>query len=327
MGFGSFEVICRKTYQPLCILVGPYTNSTVSVPTDILRAGIMPKCYARSIILANTMIFNVGTAFIHLGAIFVLGIMIVSIRTKYTAIGREEILHFFYLYTLLTFISLVVDTGVSPPGSSSYPYLVSIQAGLTSASCCCLVINGLLGFQLYEDGTRRSRWSLRILCSLAFVLTFVIGLITFQGWGGSALDPSHTTGLFFVLYVLNAIMIVAYFVSEMILAIFVLHDIWALGAMILCAFFFIVGQVLMYGFSDTICIQVKHYIDGVFFATVCNLFAVMMVYKFWDMTTTEDMEFGVSNKETAWTVDDLLDHRQDDNSVYASSTFPLTRHQ
>lgn len=273
------------------------------------------------------MIFNVGTAFIHLGTIFVLAMIIFSIRTKYTAIGREEILHFFYLYTLLTFFSLVVDAGVTPPGSTSYPYLVSIQAGLTSATCCCLMLNGFLGFQLYEDGTKQSRWSLRLFSFLAFALTFVIALVTFQGWGGSALDPTHTTGLFVVLYILNAIMVVVYFVSELTLSVLVLRDIWALGAIILCGFFFVVGQILMYALSDVICVQVKHYIDGTFFATVCNLFAVMMVYKFWDMITTEDMEFGVSNKETTWTVDDLLDHRQDDASVYASSTYPLTRHQ
>jgi pSer/pThr/pTyr-binding forkhead associated (FHA) protein len=37
--------------------------------------------------------------------------------------------------------------------------------------------------------------------------------------------------------------------------------------------------VLLYAFSDTICDNVQHYLDGLFFTTICNLLAVMMVYK------------------------------------------------
>jgi hypothetical protein len=49
---------------------------------------------------------------------------------------------------------------------------------------------------------------------------------------------------------------------------------------------FIIGQVLLYEFSDTICNNVQHYLDGLFFATFCNLLAVMMVYKVWQCIRT-----------------------------------------
>jgi hypothetical protein len=39
------------------------------------------------------------------------------------------------------------------------------------------------------------------------------------------------------------------------------------------------GQLILYVFSDTICTHAQHYLDGLFFATICNLLAVMMVYK------------------------------------------------
>lgn len=66
--------------------------------------------------------------------------------------------------------------------------------------------------------------------------------------------------------------------------------------MLFC-FFFVAGQVLMYVFNNQICQGTKHYVDGVFFATACNLFSVMMIYKFWDMITLDDLEFSVANVE------------------------------
>src|SRR5450432_4925620 len=104
---------------------------------------------------------------------------------------------------LLTFCSLCLDSVVIPPGSEPSPYFTAVQCGLTSALCVCLLINGFVGFQLYEDGTTLSVWLLR-LCSLGmFVVSFAVSLMTFKGWGG--LGPTNTIGLFVVLYIINGI--------------------------------------------------------------------------------------------------------------------------
>src|SRR2546423_12811960 len=108
----------------------------------------------------------------------------------------------------LTIVSLVLDSGVVPPANAAFPYFVAVQSGLTSALCTCLLINGFVGFQLYEDGTTLSVWLLR-LCSLAmFVVSFAVSLMTFKGWAG--LGPTNTVGLFVVLYVVNAICVWVY---------------------------------------------------------------------------------------------------------------------
>lgn len=327
MGFGDFDFICKKAPVPLCLLVGPYDEGGQG--SGLMSTGIMPKCYARSIELANTMIFQVGSDFIHIATILILLIMIFNVRGKYTAIGRTEILDFFYLCITQTILALVIDSGVTAPGTASYAYFVSVQAGVASALCCCLMINGFLGFQLYEDGTKLSVWSLRFASAAAFALTFIIALFTFQGWGGGSLSPTNTTGLFIVMYILNAIFVVIYAISQLALSAFILRDPWPVGAIVLGLFFFIAGQVLLYGFSDTICVAVNHYVDGTFFATLCNLFSQMMVYKYWDMITKEDLEFSVSNKENAWEVKELLedDRRYDNGSEYAGSTYALNSHQ
>lgn len=178
---------------------------------------------------------------------------------------------------ILTFISLVVDAGVTPPGSSAYPYFVAVQNGFASALVTCLFINGFVGFQLYEDGTPLSLWMLR-LCSLAaFAISFLVSLATFKGWAG--LGPTNTVGLFVVLYLLNGLQLLIYLVLQVILVTRTLQDRWPLGDIAFGLFFFVVGQVILYGFSDKICNAASHYVDGMFFATTCNLLAVMMVYK------------------------------------------------
>jgi hypothetical protein len=178
---------------------------------------------------------------------------------------------------LLTFISLLLDSGVIPPGTGPYPYFSGIQNGLTSALTVCLLINGFVGFQLYEDGTPISVWMLRCISLAMFAVTFLVSLATYFSWAG--LGPASTIGLFIVLYLISAIELAIYGIMQVILVVNTLQDRWPLGELAFAAFFFIAGQVLLYAFSEKICNGIQHYLDGLFFATITNLLAVMMIYK------------------------------------------------
>lgn len=178
---------------------------------------------------------------------------------------------------MLTMTSLILDSGVVPPGSGAFPYIAAVQNGFTSALCTCLLINGFVGFQLYEDGTRQSVWLIR-LCSLGmFVISGAISILTFKDAGG--LGPTNTVGLFVVLYILNGICLLIYIVMQIVLVANTLQDRWPLGDIGFGVFFFVIGQIILYVFSEDLCEGVSHYLDGLFFATICNLLAVMMVYK------------------------------------------------
>lgn len=239
-------------------------------------------------------------------------IMVFHVRSKFTAVGRKEITSFFYLFMLLTICSLCLDSGVIPIGSTTYAYFVAVQSGLTSATCTCLLINGFIGFQVYEDGTTLSVWLMRICSLIMFLLTGAIAICTFLGYGG--LGPTKTTALFVLLYIVNALFLFVYVCCQILLVLGTLEDRWPLGDIAFGAFFFAVGQVLLYVFSSKICQGVSHYLDGMFFATICNLLAVMMVYKYWDSITKEDLEFSVGTKTNTWEVKepllDEIDHRQ-----------------
>ncbi|KAL3480400.1 chitin synthase export chaperone [Aspergillus californicus] len=319
MGFGDFDTICKKAALPLCSLVGP--PSSISGST-----GVIPNCYARNVELANTIIFEGGASFIHIIALLMTVIMILHIRSKFTAVGRKEIITFFYLFMALTVVSLVIDAGVVPPRSGPFPWFVAVQNGFISALCTSLLVNGFVGFQLYEDGTALSVWLIRVTSTVMFAISFLISILTFKSWGG--LSPTNTIALFAILYIVNAICIAVYLVMQLLLVLNTLEDRWPLGHIAFGLLVFIAGQVIMYAFGDTICDKVQHYLDGLFFATFCNLLAVMMVYKFWDYITKEDLEFSVGIKPNNWEVKELLpeeDRRntvyQDTNSEYAGSVY------
>lgn len=81
MGFGEFNTLCQKAAVPLCSLVGP--ASSISGAT-----GIIPNCYARNIELANTIIFEGAASFMHIIALVMTVIMILHVRSKFTAVGK-----------------------------------------------------------------------------------------------------------------------------------------------------------------------------------------------------------------------------------------------
>jgi hypothetical protein len=83
MGFGQFDSICQKAALPLCSLVGP--SSSISGST-----GIIPNCYARNIELANTIIFEGAASFVHIIALAMTVIMILHVRSKFTAVGESR---------------------------------------------------------------------------------------------------------------------------------------------------------------------------------------------------------------------------------------------
>ena len=80
MGFGDFTWICERTPFPICSLVGPVSPLSG-------KTGIDTICYARSVELANTIIFEAPTDFMHLLALIMTAIMIIHVRSKFTAVG------------------------------------------------------------------------------------------------------------------------------------------------------------------------------------------------------------------------------------------------
>jgi hypothetical protein len=80
MGFGDFSTICTKAAIPLCALVGRQEING--------GAGIQTNCYSRTIEIANTLIFQAANDFMHILALIMTVVMIIHVRSKFTAVGK-----------------------------------------------------------------------------------------------------------------------------------------------------------------------------------------------------------------------------------------------
>jgi hypothetical protein len=128
---------------------------------------------------------------------------------------------------------------------------------------------------------------LRISCLIVFSISFFIAIATFQSFAGFSFSKPIGLWIIYILWPLICVSI--YVVSQLILVFRTLDDRWPIGDIIFGAAFFTIAQVLLFAFSETICDAIKHYIDGVFFFTLCMLLSVMMVYKYWDSITVRNL--------------------------------------
>lgn len=112
--------------------------------------------------------------------------------------------------------------------------------------------------------------------------------------------------LWVIYFIFNGAALLIYVILQIVLVLNTLDDRWPLGDIMFGISFFLVGQVIMFIFSTAICDSAKHYIDGLFFGTICTLLGIMMVYKYWDSITKEDLEFSVGSKQNVWEVKELL---------------------
>jgi len=265
--------------------------------------------------VAGTVLFQPAVLFIHIVALLMTAIMVFHIRSKYTAVGRKEILHFFYLYALAQFLALFLDSGIIPTSSPVYVWFATVYTGVVVATYCALLINGFVGFQFAEDGTPLSLWLLRLSCLTVFGITFFISIATFKNIASfSYLKP---TALWIIMYIFCFICVVVYIVLQFVLVLRTLEDRWPIGDLLFGTAFFAIGQVILYGFSIEICDAVQHYLDSLFFFELCTLLAVMMVYKYWDSITKEDLEFSVGSKHGVWDVKEPLLEGMEDNDYSA----------
>jgi hypothetical protein len=145
-----------------------------------------------------------------------------------------------------------------------------------------------------------SLWFLRLTSLVVFGVSFFVSIATFKEV--ASFSYTKPIGLFIVYLLFPLICVAVYVVSQLILVIRTLDDRWAIGDIFFGAAFFTIGSVLLFAFSTSICDAVQHYIDGLFFFTLCMLLSVMMIYKYWDSITKEDLEFAVGDKGSVWEV-------------------------
>ena len=190
-----------------------------------------------------------------------------------------------------------------------------MYVGLKTGLFWCLMLLGFVGFQFAEDGTPLSLWTQRISSLIFWVIGFAISAGTYKG------SIRSQGALWFFEFVFPVIIVFIYVVSQVVLVLRTLDERWPINDIATGVLAFVAGLILMYGFNNQICENVKHYIDGTFFGTLCTLLAVMLVYKFWDSITREDLEFSVGSRHTNWDTKEAIPTAEFDGSMASHDMF------
>ena len=286
---GSFIGHCQSAPLPICPLVGHPAG----------QASIPAICYSRNTEIFGRIVLMPPSVAVYFLAFVMSAIMIWHIKQKYTAVGRKEIVIFFYFYVLTLLAELLLTTGIIPAANPIYPHLAAAHVGLISATCWCLLVNGLIAFQVVEDGTRKSVWLVRLSSIFVMMVAYFVAIDTFQGFS-KVFDRANPTGLWVLYFILNGAVLMVYVVLQIILVTNRLDSRWPVGDLILATTFFVISYILQFVVGTQICEMADHYIDGTFFASLFNLLAVLMIYKYWDSITKEDLEFSVRSVGSSW---------------------------
>ena len=169
------------------------------------------------------------------------------------------------------------------------------------------MLNGLVGFQLLDDGTAISMLLVVGSAAAIFVGTGYIALDTAFGWTNtfkSSLQfPNQNIGLYVLYWLVPLICLVVFFLLETVLVLRVLGErkpmrqyylmsypfaltktVYLIGAAIL----FALGQIFQFTISKYICTGTNGKIDGALFETLFTLLSVIAVWIFWSSITEDD---------------------------------------
>jgi hypothetical protein len=161
------------------------------------------------------------------------------------------------------------------------------------------MLNGVVGYQLLDDGTPLSVGLMAASAAILFIGTGYIALDTGYNWTGyfqaSTTGNNRNIALYVLYQLAPLVFLFVYFCLETLLVIRVLGErkpmIWLASAALL----FAIGQIFNYVVSVHICHGTSGKIDGALFETLFTLLAVVMIWVFWSSITEDDWPMQTNN--------------------------------
>lgn len=106
--------------------------------------------------------------------------------------------------------------------------------------------------------------------------------------------------VFILFFLTNSVLCLIYVFTQMVLVLYTLSDKWPLGEIFFGFVFFILSILSYFILSLPLCQLSSHYIDGTFIGSTMSLLSVMMIYKYWDTITSDDLEYSISGNNGKW---------------------------
>lgn len=211
---------------------------------------------------------------------------------------NREVQLFLSAYIVLS-ICEIFTVGEFPLNSTVRIAFTGIHIGFVIATAWILMLNGIVGYQVLDDGTPVSLGLLVASAAILLVGTGYIALDTGFSWTGywdsSYAAPYRHIALYVLYQLIPLIFFVAYYVLETILVLRVLGETRPMIYLTLAAVLFALGQIFNYVISPYICNGTNGKIDGALFETFFTLAAVVMNWVFWSSITEDDWPMPAGN--------------------------------
>ncbi|KAJ2719655.1 hypothetical protein GGI07_005089 [Coemansia sp. Benny D115] len=278
MRYGDFASLCERSPLPVCRVFGD---------------AVLPSCHLNTHSAGSSRFVNIPDFVVSLVAFLVMVYMGFRANRKLAAVGRREMALLLSLFCITLVLNLAGADFIFSSAKAN-KWLGVVNTALEVSFFWALILFGLVGFQILDDGSFASILTIIVSTAVIFISIGYIAADTAFGISNGLKpkpsDPLYSPGLFTVYLVFPLVAIVIYLVSQCIIVVKFLAVrlplLWLLGSLV-C---FAVAQVLMFVASKKICTGSDKRIDGAFFATLLDTAAVFCVYGFWSSITGDDSE-------------------------------------
>ncbi|MDI1489267.1 MAG: hypothetical protein OHK93_008545 [Ramalina farinacea] len=195
--------------------------------------------------------------------------------------------------------SCVVSPSLSPSSCSGDP--TRSEQLSVEATLWVLLLNGLVGFQILDDGTPVSLGLILGSAVAFFVGTGYVALDTAFSYSSafvrSMTAPNRNIALYVLYQLWPLVCLFFFFVLESVLVLRVLGERKPMIYLLAAALLFAIGQIFQYVISKHICTGTSGKIDGALFETLFTLLSVVMIWVFWSSITEDDWPTGGEETE------------------------------
>ena len=292
---GSFQLMCAEVFSPICLLWPPL-NSTLPL--------IEQQCKLSTITIGSLVqVQNFGSVLMALISALLVLFVIARTHKKRAAVGRREMNILFCFYLALMIVRGLVDgqffasaTGAAELWSLNW-ILVYLYVGLVMAVFWILLLNSFVGYQFVEDGKLVSFWGMLLSALGATAFGFILSADIKSGTSALGLQSLHgattsyqSTLLYWMFLGLPVVAVGVFVLLETMLVCRNLGNQRPLLTLYLALMCFCASVGLQFVLNQIICTNTTAIVNGSVFATITDLAAIVLVFKFWDSITEDDWD-------------------------------------
>ncbi|KAF2755361.1 hypothetical protein EJ05DRAFT_502829 [Pseudovirgaria hyperparasitica] len=296
--YGNFHNFCRDSGSnyatiPVCNL---FLESRARENTGF------GGCELQGISLSgDRRLANLGSILICAIAILTSLFLLWRSERKKAAVGRRE-MQLFLIGFIIVEICEIFTVGGFPLQSRVIRGFSAVHIAAVVATVWMLMLNGLVGFQLLDDGTPISLGLMLFSAAILFVGTGYIALDTGFSWTGywdsTLSDPNRAYALYTLYQLVPLLFLVIFFLLETFLVLRILGEKKPMLYLVAAALLFAIGQVFQYVISVHICDGTNGKINGGLFETLFTLLSVVTIWAFWSSITEDDWPLPASTGGT-----------------------------